>query len=159
MRELNSKSKRKRIKEEILENINDKLVFLIIVVAGDDDSGRLAFINRYITNRYITDRLLNWNSYNCSQEKDILYKAGMSKRYDFEVHTDDLINSFDQTGLLDNPVGETLKTGLEVAGRLGLIDRHYLKWRVEVKLEARGIDIVNSKEIYITNLDIAGSIF
>ena len=91
-------------------------------------------------------------------EQDVIYETGMSKNYNFKIPTYDLQDSSNDTGLFDNPLGETLKTGLEVAGALGLIARHYLKWKVEVKLEAKGIDLVNSKEITINNINYSNRI-
>jgi len=67
------------------------------------------------------------------------FAAGETLEYSFELTAP----SVDGPDFLDSPLGQVLKTGVSLlSGR-----RRYLRWKVEVRLDAKGIDLRSSKRI------------
>ncbi len=75
-------------------------------------------------------------------EEGKTYPAGQTQRYEFEIDTPSAQGT-DQAGFLNSPLGQSLQAGLElVSGR-----RRYLRWMVQVRLDARGKDLTSSKKV------------
>lgn len=108
--------------------------------------------NRNVTRREIyRDELM--------LELEQLYEAGNTRRYDFLISTQSLQDIAGESGSSDSLLGQVLKTGFDAAGELGLLAKHYLEWKVEVKLVAKGIDLVSSKKVTINLLNSDGTLF
>jgi len=72
-------------------------------------------------------------------EETRTFAAGETLGYNFEL----TVPSVDGPDFLDSPLGQALKTGVSLlSGR-----RRYLRWKVEVRLDAKGIDLSSSKRI------------
>ena len=69
------------------------------------------------------------------------FSAGETHRYDFEIAAP----TAQEPEFLNSPLGQSLKAGLELLGG----QRRYLRWRIEVRLDAKGIDLASSRRISI----------
>ena len=74
-------------------------------------------------------------------EESKTFPAGQTTRYDFQLATP----SSAGPGFLDSPLGQTLRVGMELLGGR----RRYLRWTVEVRLDARGVDLASRKKITV----------
>ena len=69
------------------------------------------------------------------------FPSGQTMDYDFQLATP----SSAGPDFLTSPLGKTLKVGMELlAGR-----RSYLRWIVEVRLDAKGVDLASRKKIAV----------
>ncbi|MHC4388238.1 MAG: hypothetical protein ACYSX1_06490 [Planctomycetota bacterium] len=67
------------------------------------------------------------------------FPSGQTMNYDFELATP----SSAGPDFLSSPLGKTLKVGMEMlSGR-----RSYLRWIVEVRLDAKGVDLASREKI------------
>lgn len=72
-------------------------------------------------------------------EETRTFAAGETLEYSFELTAP----SVDGPDFLDSALGQALKTGMSLlSGR-----RRYLRWKVQVRLDAKGIDLSSSKRI------------
>ncbi len=69
------------------------------------------------------------------------FSAGQTLNYDFQLATP----SSSGSDFLSSPLGKTLKVGMELLGGR----RSYLKWIVEARLDAKGVDLVSRKKITV----------
>ncbi len=70
-----------------------------------------------------------------------IFSAGQTTNYDFQLATP----SSSGSDFLSSPLGKTLKVGMELLGGR----RSYLKWVVEARLDAKGVDLVSRKKITV----------
>lgn len=89
-------------------------------------------------------------------ELEKLYKAGKTMHYNFEFDTGNAQNVVGESEPSGGLLGQTLNEGLELAGDIGLLSKQSLEWKVEVKLVAKGIDLVSSKEVYVNIMNSEG---
>ncbi len=69
------------------------------------------------------------------------YPAGYTAKYNFEINTPNT----NETEFLNSPIGQTLNAAVRL-----LSNRNTrLQWRVEARLDAKGIDLVAAKKITI----------
>jgi len=69
------------------------------------------------------------------------FPSGQTMNYDFQLATP----SSAGPDFLSSPLGQTLKVGIEMlSGR-----RSYLRWIVEVRLDAKGVDLASRKKIIL----------
>jgi len=74
-------------------------------------------------------------------ESERTYSAGENKNYEFSLDTP----SSQSPETINSPLGDILKTGLNVlTGR-----RTYLRWWLEARLDAKGVDLSNRKKLSI----------
>ena len=72
-------------------------------------------------------------------EENKTFAAGQTLGYSFELTAP----SADGPDVLESPLGQALKAGMSLlSGR-----RRHLRWKVEVRLDAKGIDLSSSKRI------------
>jgi len=71
--------------------------------------------------------------------------AGHSAEYSFQLTAPSVEGSDSISGVL----GDTLKIGLEIFSG----DREQLEWKVEARLDAEGIDLASSKQVYLDSAD------
>jgi len=76
-------------------------------------------------------------------ESDTGYRAGYSQTYSFSISIPEAM----QTGNIDNPLAKSLVVLANMANR----SRIEMRWKVEVRLEAKGIDLVGNKKVYVNN--------
>jgi predicted small secreted protein len=69
------------------------------------------------------------------------FSAGQTMNYDFQLATPSSAGS----DFLSSPLGKTLKVGMELLGGR----RSYLKWIVEARLDAKGVDLSSRKKITV----------
>ncbi len=69
------------------------------------------------------------------------FPSGQTMNYDFQLATP----SSAGPEFLTSPLGETLKVGMELFGGR----RRYLRWMVEVRLDAKGVDLASRKKITV----------
>jgi len=69
------------------------------------------------------------------------FPSGQTMNYDFQLATP----SSAGPEFLTSPLGETLKVGMELLGGR----RRYLRWMVEVRLDAKGVDLASRKKITV----------
>jgi hypothetical protein len=69
------------------------------------------------------------------------FSAGETLNYDFQLGTP----SSGGPDFLSSPLGKTLKVGMEMLGGR----RSYLRWIVEVRLDAKGVDLSSRKKITV----------
>lgn len=74
-------------------------------------------------------------------EKD--YRAGFMQTYDFKIP----IPEAGKIGEIDNPLAKTMISLASMANR----GRVEMRWKVEARLEAKGIDLVGSKKVNVNN--------
>jgi len=74
-------------------------------------------------------------------ENERTFKAGENKNYDFSIDTP----SKESPETINSPLGDMFKTGLTVlTGR-----RTYLRWQLEARLDAKGVDLSDGKKLTI----------
>ncbi len=76
-------------------------------------------------------------------ETDEDYRAGFMQTYDFKIP----IPEAGKIGEIDNPLAKTLVAFGKMANR----GRIKMSWKVEARLEAKGIDLVGSKKVNVNN--------
>jgi predicted small secreted protein len=69
------------------------------------------------------------------------FSAGQTMNYDFQLATP----SSSGSDFLSSPLGKTLKVGMDLLGGR----RSYLKWVVEARLDAKGVDLASRKKITV----------
>ena len=69
------------------------------------------------------------------------YAAGHTEKYDFELSAPNT----NAPEFLDSPLGQTLSTAL----RLFSNRETYIKWRIEARLNAKGVDLAKSTRVSI----------
>jgi hypothetical protein len=69
------------------------------------------------------------------------FPAGQTTNYDFQLATP----SSAGPDFLDSPLGKTLKVGMELLGGR----RSYLRWMVEAKLDAKGVDLASRRKVTV----------
>ena len=69
------------------------------------------------------------------------FPSGQTMNYDFQLATP----SSAGPEFLTSPLGETLKVGMELFGGRS----RYLRWMVEVRLDAKGVDLASRKKITV----------
>ena len=74
-------------------------------------------------------------------EGEKAYPADTRETHEFEIDVPDV----DRPELLDSPLGRSLATAARVLSR----SRSHLRWRLEVRLVARGLDLVASKRVSV----------
>lgn len=76
-------------------------------------------------------------------EGEKLYPAGFNQEYSFSIDTP-AAGSQDQ-GFMDSSLGQSLQMGMELmSGR-----RKELKWKVNVRLDAKGIDLSDNEDVRV----------
>ena len=75
------------------------------------------------------------------------FSAGQTMNYDFQLTTP----SSAGPDFLSSTLGKTLKVGMEMLGGR----RRYLRWIVEVRLDAKGVDLSSRKKITVNMSKIA----
>ena len=75
------------------------------------------------------------------------FSAGQTLNYDFQLATP----SSAGPDFLSSGLGQTLKVGIEMLGGR----RSYLRWIVEVRLDAKGVDLSSRKKITVNMSKIA----
>jgi hypothetical protein len=76
-------------------------------------------------------------------ESDKDYRAGVIQSYDFTIPIPDAGKNAD----IDHPLAKTLVSLASMANR----SRIEMRWKVEARLEAKGIDLVGSKKVNVNN--------
>ncbi|MFA5809611.1 MAG: hypothetical protein WC935_04635 [Thermoleophilia bacterium] len=74
-------------------------------------------------------------------EEGKMYPAGHTADYSFELNTP----SESGQGFLDSAVGKALDIGMELLSG----DRNEIRWTVEVRLDAKGVDLSDSRSVTI----------
>ncbi len=69
------------------------------------------------------------------------FPAGQTMNYDFQLATP----SSAGPDFLSSPLGKTLKVGMELLGGR----RSYLRWIVEARLDAKGVDLSSRKKVTV----------
>jgi len=69
------------------------------------------------------------------------FSAGQTMNYDFQLGTPSSAGA----DFLSSGLGKTLKVGMELLGGR----RSYLRWIVEVRLDAKGVDLASRKKIAV----------
>jgi predicted small secreted protein len=69
------------------------------------------------------------------------FPSGQTMNYDFQLATP----SSAAPDFLSSPLGRTLKVGIQLLGGR----RSYLRWTVEVRLDAKGVDLASRKKITV----------
>ena len=69
------------------------------------------------------------------------FSPGQTMKHDFQLATP----SSAEPDFLDSSLGKTLKVGMELLGGR----RSYLRWIVEARLDAKGVDLVSRKKITV----------
>lgn len=70
------------------------------------------------------------------------YPAGQTTTYEFELQAP---SNFEEEGFMDSSLVKTLKLGMELVGGR----QTHLEWRVNVRLDAEGIDLGDSESVTI----------
>ncbi len=71
------------------------------------------------------------------------YRAGFTQSYNFSI----VIPNAGKTGIIDNPLAQSLVAFANMANR----SRIEMRWKVEARLEAKGIDLVGNKKVNVNN--------
>ena len=75
------------------------------------------------------------------------FPSGQTMNYDFQLATP----SSAGPDFLSSPLGKTLKVGIDMLGGR----RSYLRWIVEVRLDAKGVDLASRRKISVNMSKIA----
>ena len=76
-----------------------------------------------------------------TMEEAKTFSAGQTMNYDFQLTTPASAGP----DVLSSPVGKTLKIGMQILGGT----RSYLKWTVEARLDAKGVDLATRKKVTV----------
>jgi len=74
-----------------------------------------------------------------------LYNAGYSSKYDFEIPVPDPKSQ----ELINSPMVQKMISAMRILGNT----RSHMKWRIEARLDAKGIDLASSQPVSI-NIDL-----
>lgn len=70
-----------------------------------------------------------------------LYEKGFDNTHDFEL----LVPGTSESSMDNSKMGQALKT----LGSMMDMNRRYLEWSIEVRLDAKGIDLTDSEKVYM----------
>lgn len=70
-----------------------------------------------------------------------LYEKGFDNTHDFEL----LVPGTSESSMDSSKMGQALKT----LGSMMDMNRRYLEWSIEVRLDAKGIDLTDSEKVYV----------